>query len=190
LNGAVAFEYTTIDNMQFHVAMKSFDFVSSNKVTPMSLVTECTNENAIEIAKALLKSIPNLRLISSDDRKDIDDLLSVALRKSVLAIIDLLCEMNFDFNLYFNKYSLAAPECPSLCNNILQNMKIPTLKKLCRLEIRHCIGAVNVCHSLHKPMNCYDHGNCLPIIKPKLFIKHLEMLSLPKSLISYLTFNF
>jgi hypothetical protein len=174
-------------------AMKSFEFVMSNDVTPLSLVTECTNENAIEIAKALLKSIPTMAFIESD-KKDINDLLKVAIRKSVTSLIDLIFEMDFDPDSYFkqnkSEVNMLLIKQPLLYKRNFQNKEVLSLKSTARLVIRSHIGYLDSSCCSYKPSNCYDCKNCNSIVKAKTLLRKLRNLSLPETLISYITFDF
>ena len=107
--GALAFLYENGLNRFNTVNMHSFIFGVDDSITPLCLVTELRNESTVRIASLLLNSIPDIKLIKSENlndsgyNTDIDNLLCVALRKGDIEIISLLYEMNFDFKSFKNR---------------------------------------------------------------------------------------
>jgi hypothetical protein len=193
--GALAFLYENGLNRFNTVNMHSFIFGVDDSITPLCLVTELRNESTVRIASLLLNSIPDIKLIKSENlndsgyNTDIDNLLCVALRKGDIEIISLLYEMNFDFKSFKNRVYVK-------CKNneykfFFEIESFPTvhkLKNLCRLKIRSHLGNLENCWNLYKPSNCFEN-ECNLIPSPRRFLKNLSSLNLPITLINYLNYN-
>lgn len=186
--------------------MQSFIFGVDDNITPLCLVNEMTNESAIQIVYLLLNSLPDINQLKFDSKKsemlifgsntDIDNLLCVALLKNFMQIIHLLYLMNFNFISFKMRTMHKCKNKIQLENykNLIyfkQNSNIFKLKELCRLRIRSYLGTLDLNKSKsYRPNNCvYEVDKCNFISAPKTFLKRLNSLPLPVSLVNYLNFN-
>lgn len=193
--GALGFLYK---NNTFNVAnMHSFIFGVDDSITPLCLVTELSTISSVKIVLLLLNSITDIKQIKCDNSNDtgyntdIDNLICVALRKDNFEIIGLLYEMNFDFKSFKNRiYSKCKNSEYKKFITFEALSSIHTLKNLCRLKIRTHLGSLENNTNFYRPKNCLENENqCCFIPSPRKFLKRLNSLNLPISIINYLNFN-
>lgn len=75
--------------------MVSVVYGNDEDITPLSLVNEILDEEALEIAILLVKSIPHWNKLAQVSIKDLDDLLKVAIRKNSQELLSLFKMINY-----------------------------------------------------------------------------------------------